>query len=121
MVLVCDVVSPLPRNTMKGGWATGGTYGRILHPTQSQDRGCDASPIQSNPSNQVGWRVVVSLCNTVSQNVNAALLQHATNLLNILHIHAGNADTNLDLAVTVLNNFELKRDAVQTENDLPAQ
>lgn len=72
----------------------------------------------------MGWWAAsyrVDLCHTVSHNVNAPLLQHIPNLLNILHIHAGNADTALELTVTVLNNFKLKRDTVQSENDLPAQ
>lgn len=60
-------------------------------------------------------------CHIISDDVNVMLLQYAPNLLNILHIHAGNADTALDLAITVLNNFKLKRDTVRTENDLPAQ
>lgn len=61
------------------------------------------------------------LCHTVLDDVNTVLLQYAPDLLNILRIHAGNTDTALDLAVNVFNNFELKRDTVQTENDFPAQ
>ena len=76
---------------------------------------------RSDLSNWMGWYVIVNPCRSVSYDVNAVLLQHATNLLNIIHIHASNADTAVDIAVTVLNNFDLKRDAVQTENDLPTQ
>ena len=87
----------------------------------------DASPVEDThqasrsgrPNSHVPVRV--SLCHVVSDDVNVVLLQHTPNLLNILHIHAGNADAALDLAVTVLNDFKLKRDAVQTKNDLPAQ
>ena len=79
------------------------------------------APIRSHLSRRVGWHVIVGPCRTVSQNVNAILFQYAPNLLNIIHIHASNADTTLDLAVTVLNDFELKRDTVQPKNDLPAQ
>lgn len=53
--------------------------------------------------------------------VNAFLLQYALNRLNILLILAGNTNVTLDLAVTVLKNFELKRDTIQTENDVPAR
>ena len=63
----------------------------------------------------------VGFCRTTLDDVNAVLLQHAPDLLNILHIHAGNANTTLEPAVAVLNNFELKCDAVQTKNDFPAQ
>lgn len=77
--------------------------------------------VQSNPSSWVSQYVIVDLCRTTLDDVNTVLFQHAADLLNIIHIHAGNADTTFDLAVTVLNNFKLKRDAVQTKNDLPAQ
>lgn len=76
---------------------------------------------QSNPSSRVGWYIVVSHCHTVSYEVNAFLLQYALNRLNILLILAGNTNVTLDLAVTVLNNFKLKRDTIQTENDVPAR
>lgn len=76
---------------------------------------------QSNLSSQVGWYVAVSLCHAISHNVNSVLLQHSPNLLNILLIHASNANAALDLTVTVLKNFDLKRDTVQAKNDLPAQ
>lgn len=69
----------------------------------------------------IGWHVIVSLCRTVSHNVNTLLLQCTPDLFNLLLIHATNANATVDLAVTVLNNFELKRDTVQPENYLPAQ
>lgn len=75
---------------------------------------------QSDLSNLVG-RYVVSLCRTVSHNVNTVLLQCAPNLFNLLLIHTTNTNATVNLAVTVLNNFELKRDTVQPENYLPAQ
>ena len=70
---------------------------------------------------QIGRISMSSLCRTVLDDVNTILLQHTTNLLNIIHIHASNTDTTLELAVTILNNFDLKRDTVQTEDDFPAQ
>ena len=69
----------------------------------------------------VGWYVVIDPCRTVSYEINALLLQYTLNLLNIIYIRAGNADAAVDIAITVLNNFKLKRDTVQTEDDLPAQ
>lgn len=60
-------------------------------------------------------------CRTVSNDVNTVLLQHTPNLLDIIHIHAGNTNATVDIAVTVLNDLDLKRDTVQTENDFPAQ
>ena len=78
----------------------------------------DAMPA---PQRRRVTRVAVHLCHAVSDDVNATLLQHTPNLLNIIHIHTGNTDATVELAVTVLNNFDLKRDAVQTKNDLPAQ
>ena len=69
----------------------------------------------------VGWHVAVIPCHTISYEVNALLLQYALNRLNILLILAGNANVALDLAVTILKNFELKRDTIQTENDVPAR
>ena len=73
---------------------------------------------QFNLSCQAVWYVV---CHSVLYDVNTPLLQHTPNLLNILHIQAGNADAALDLAVAVLHDFKLKRDTVQTKNDFPAQ
>ena len=133
---------------MKGGERRG-AYGRVPRTVRSRDRGHGASPMerplpyecveveagrragtkpqegkthfQSNLSSWVNWYVIVGLCHTVSYDVNIVLLQYAPNLLNILHIHAGNTNTALDLTVAMLNNFEFKRDTVQTENDLPAQ
>ena len=63
---------------------------------------------QSDLSNLVGWYVIVGLCHAVSYDVNTILLQHAPNLLNILHIHTSNTNAALNLAVTVLNDLELK-------------
>lgn len=60
-------------------------------------------------------------CHTISYDVNTVLLQHLPDLLNIIHIHASNTNATLNLAVTVLNNFKLKRDTVQAKDDLPAQ
>lgn len=83
------------------------------------------SHFQSDLSSWMGrlvcWYVAVSRCHAVSHNVNVVLLQYTPNLLNIIHIHAGNTNATVDIAVTVLNDFKLKRDTVQTENDLPTQ
>ena len=76
---------------------------------------------QSDLSSWVGWYVIVGPYRAVSYDVNTVLLQHTPNLLNIIHIHASNTNAALNLAVTVLNNLDLKRDTVQAENDLPAQ
>ena len=75
---------------------------------------------QSNLSHRIYW-YVAGLCRTVSHNVNTVLLQCAPNLLNILLIHTTNANAAVNLTVTILHNFELKRDTAQTKNDLPAQ
>lgn len=64
---------------------------------------------------------VAGLCLTVSHNVNTTPLQCAPNLFNLLLIHTTNANATVDLAVNVLNNFELKRDTIQTKNDFPTQ
>lgn len=74
-------------------------------------------------SNLPRWmsQYVVSLYRTISHNVNTVLLQHTPNLLSLSRIHASNTNAAVDLAVTVLNNFELKRDAIQTENNFPTQ
>lgn len=64
---------------------------------------------------------IVNLRRPISDDVNTVLLQYPPNLLNIIHIHAGNTNAALELAITVLNDFELKRDTVQTKNDFPAQ
>lgn len=76
---------------------------------------------QSNLSGWMGWYVVISHCHTISYETNAFLLQYALNRLNIPLILAGNTNVTLDLAVTVLKNFDLKRDTIQTENDVPAR
>lgn len=93
---------------------------RVVERTRKQNT-ITKTHSQSNLSDWMGWHVIVNLCHTVLDDVDIVLLQYVPNLLNILHIHAGNADTTLDLAIAVLNDFELKRDAVQAENYLPAQ
>lgn len=60
-------------------------------------------------------------CHTVSHNVNTMLLQCAPNLFNLLLIYTTNANATINLTVTVLHDFELKRDTVQPKNYLPAQ
>ena len=75
-------------------------------------------------SNLSCWWVGMSLLasyRTVSHNVNIVLLQYAPNLLNVPLIHAGNTNAAVNLTVTVLHNFKLKRDTVQAKNYLPAQ
>lgn len=79
------------------------------------------SHFRSNLSSWMGWYVIASLCHTVSHNVDTTLLQCAPNLFNLLLIHTTNANATIDITITVLNNFELKCDTVQTKNDLPAQ
>lgn len=105
-----------PRNI--GQWAT---YDRVLRPCDHETEDAISVQFSQNPSDQVSWHVIVDLCHTVSDDVNALLLQHTPNLLNILLIHAGNADAALNLTVTALNNFNLKRDTIQTKDDCPAQ
>lgn len=122
--LVPDTSAHHPQNI--GRWAT---HGRVVRPVRSRDERRDASHTEETrggrPSSHVPIRadlyVIVGLCHIVSYEVNAFLLQYALNRLNILLILAGNANVTLDLAVTVLKNFELKRDTVQTENDVPAR
>lgn len=65
---------------------------------RSRDGGYD-------PTFHVGRVSMSPLSHTVLDDVNAVLLKHATNLLNIIHIHAGNTDATLELAVNVINNF----------------
>ena len=74
---------------------------------------------QSKPFKLSG--LIVNPCLTVSDNINTFLLQRTPNLLNILHFHTGNTDAAIDIAVTMLNDFELKRDAIQAKDDFPAQ
>lgn len=95
--------------------------GAPAHRYRSDLNGLPSTTTRSRQSNLVGWYAVISHCHTVSYEVNALLLQHALNRLNILLILAGNANVTLDHAVTVLKNFELKRDTVQTKNDFPTQ
>ena len=97
----------------------------------SEPRGADASAHtyrsetndprpRTTRSRWAGW-YVAGPRHTVSHNVNTVLLQYAPNLLNIIHIHTGNTNAALNLAVTVLHNFNLKRDTVKTKNDFPTQ
>lgn len=88
-----------------------------------QDKKRDAVAETHFKSNFSSWvsRYVVSLCHTVSHHVNTILLQCAPNLFNLPLIHTTNTNSTVDLAVTVLKNFELKRDTIQTENDVPAR
>lgn len=67
------------------------------------------------------WYIIVGPRRTVLDDVNVILLQHTPNLLNILLVHAGDANAAVDIAITMLNNFEIKRDTVQPKNDLPAR
>ena len=117
-LLVPDTSAHHPQNAGRQA-----TYDRVLRPTIVRDGGHDASPTEKTlrASRTEHPGVIIGLRHTVSYDVNATPLKHAPNPLNILHIHAGNANATVDLAVTILNNLELKRDAVQTENDLPAQ
>ena len=75
---------------------------------------------QSNLSHWTHW-YVAGLCRTISHNVNTVLLQYAPNLFNLLLIHTTNANATVNLTITVLHNFKLKRDTVQTKNNFPAQ
>lgn len=92
---------------------------RVIERTQERDTVAE-SHFQCDPS---GWanQYVVSLCHTVSHNINTALLQYAPNLLSLLQINTTNANATVDITITVLHDFKLKRDTVQTKNDLPAQ
>ena len=100
------------------------TSGDGLHTAASStpcDHGAeDTTPVQQKRLSEP-QHVVIDLCHTISYDVNALLLHYALNRLNILLILAGNTDVTLELAVIALKNLELKRDAVQTENDLPAR
>lgn len=97
--------SPSPQTTTKGGR-------EIVHM-----RPCPPS------HDRMGQRTRCQSCgcHIVLDDVNTFLLQHAPNRLNILLVHAGNTNAAIDIAVTVLNDLELKRDTVQTKDDFPAQ
>lgn len=82
--------------------------------------GSQPPPLSRNESNWMS-RYVADLYCTVSHNVNIVLLQCAPNLLNLLLIHATNTNAAVNLTITVLHNFKLKRDTVQAKNDFPAQ
>lgn len=90
---------------------------RVVERTRKRDTVAERH-FQSNLSRCTSRRGVGS---TVSYKVNAFLLQYALNRFNILLILASNANVALDLAVTALKNFELKRDTIQTENDVSAR
>lgn len=93
---------------------------RAVERTRERDAIAE-SHFRSNLSCWVGWYVAVSHCHAISHNVNTVLLQCAPNLLNLLLIHTTNANATVNLTITVLHNFKLKRDTVQTKNDFPAQ
>ena len=90
---------------------------RVVEQTRKRDTVTERH-FRSNLSHCTSWCVVGR---TVSYEVNAFLLQYALNRLNILLILAGNTNVTLDLAVTVLKNFELERNTIQTKNDVPAR
>lgn len=90
---------------------------RVVERARKQDTVAERH-FQSNLSHWTSWYVVGR---TVSHNVNTVLLQCAPNLLNLLLIHTSNTNATVDLTVTVLHDFELKRDTVQPKNDFPAQ
>ena len=112
---------PLSRNktiatTMRKP-APGARTARLVERTRKRDTIAERH-FQSNLSHCTSWCVVGY---TASYNVNALLLQYALNRLNILLILTGNTNVTLNLAVTTLENFKLKRDTIQTENDMPAR
>ena len=76
-------------------------------PVRSRNGGRNATPDAGTSQGTKDWYVIVNPCHTVLDDVNALLLQHGPDLLNMIHIHTSNADTALDLAITVLNNFKL--------------
>lgn len=92
---------------------------RVVERTRKRDTVAETH-FQSNLSRWVS-RYVADLYCTVLYDINAVLLQYAPNLLNLLLIHTTNANATANLTVTVLHNFKLKRDTVQTKNDFPAQ
>lgn len=102
------------RKPMPGPYAA-----RVVERARERDA-ITETHFQSNLSCWTYWHVA-SLCHTVSHNVNTALLQHTPNLFNLLLIHTANTNATVNLAVSMLNNFKLKRDTVQTKNDFPAQ
>ena len=117
-----------PQNTTKGGvrWAMGDGLHVDASPAHAITRRgtrCQSEERAPQLTHTSGWTYwyVTGLPHTISHNVNPPPLQYTPNLLNILHIYASNANAALNLAITVLNDFKLKRDTVQTENDLPAQ
>lgn len=93
---------------------------RVVERTGERDTVAE-NHFQSNISSWMGWYAAVSPCHAISHNVNTVLLQCAPNLFNLLLIHTSNANATVNLTVTVLHNFDLKRDTIQAENYLPAQ
>ena len=98
----------------------GARAARVVERARERDMVAETH-FQSNLSHWTYWHVAVSHCHAISHNINTVLLQCAPNLFNLLLVHATNANATVNLAVTVLHNFELKRDTVQTKNDFPAQ
>lgn len=92
---------------------------RVVERARERDTVAE-SHFQSNLSCRTYW-YVAGLCHTISYNVNTVLLQCAPNLFNLLLIHTTNTNTTVNITITVLNNFELKRDTVQAKNYLPSQ
>lgn len=127
-MLVHNAIGPPHQNATKGGWGNKAHMAApsipCNHETENAMPPLEQTP-QLTPADPIRAERPIGLggvvCRIVLDDVNAILLQYTPNLLSILHIHASNTDTVLDFAVTVLNNFELKRDAIQTENDFPAQ
>lgn len=95
----------------------GARAARVVERTGKRDSAAEKH-FRSNLSRRTSWYAVGHV---VLYEVNTVLLQHATNLLGLLRVYASNTNTALDLAVTVLNDLDLERDAVQTKNDFPAQ
>ena len=108
------------RATTTRGPVLGAHAARVVERTRKRNT-VTKTHFRSDLSHWADWYIVASPCHTVSYDVNAVLLQHTPNLLNILLIHAGNTNSTIDAADPVLNNFKLKRDAVHPKNYLPAQ
>lgn len=100
--------------------ALGAHTTRVIERTRKRNTVAETH-FQSDLSSSVDWYVAVSPCHAISHNVNTVLLQHAPNLFNLLLIHTTNTNTTINLTVTVLHDFKLKTDTVQTKNDFPAQ
>lgn len=103
-----------------GQWAPQLTHTDPNRTVREAERDNEAS-FSVQPFKSGGWIGMPLLCHIILDDVNVILLQHAPNFLDIIHIYAGNTNATLNPAVKVLNDFKLKRDAVQTKNDFPAQ